>query len=74
MNSLVLRVNLAVLILVTGIIAVNGQKGVEDGSKYGHGEDSVYTGSKTAEAEYYMGAFTPLAIAYGMAIDDGFIS
>ncbi len=43
-------------------------------ARYGHDEKSVYTGSKTAEAEYYMGAFTPLAIAYGMAVDDGFIS
>lgn len=34
-------VNLAVLILFTGIISVSGQKGVEDGSKYGHGEDSI---------------------------------
>ena len=43
-------------------------------ARYGHDEDSVITGSKTAEAEYYMGAVTPLSVAYGMAIEDGFIT
>lgn len=42
-------------------------------SKYGHAHDHYYSGSKTAEAEYYMGAVTPLAIAYGMALEDGVI-
>jgi tetratricopeptide (TPR) repeat protein len=41
MDSLVLKVNLIVLIVLTGLLSVNGQKGVEDGSKYGHGEDSI---------------------------------
>jgi len=43
-------------------------------ARYGHDEDSVIAGSKTAEAEYYMGAITPLSVAYGMAIEDGFIT
>ncbi len=42
-------------------------------AKYGHGFDSYYSGSKTAEAEYYIGSITPLAIAYGMALEDGVI-
>ena len=41
MNSIVLRVNLTVLTLLAGLLSVQGQKGVEDGSKYGHGEDSI---------------------------------
>jgi len=42
-------------------------------AKYGHGPDDQYSGSKTAEAEYYMGMPTPLSIAYGMATEDGVI-
>lgn len=42
-------------------------------ARHGHDENSVFTGSKTAEAEYYMGAMTPLSIAYGMAVEDGFV-
>jgi hypothetical protein len=42
-------------------------------SRYGHGPDDYYVGSKTAAAEYYLGQQTPLSIAYGLAIEDGFI-
>jgi hypothetical protein len=42
-------------------------------AKYGHGHDEYYSGSKTAQAEYYTGAITPLAVAYGMALEDGII-
>jgi hypothetical protein len=42
-------------------------------AKYGHGHEQYYSGSKTAEAEYYLGAITPLAVAYGMALDDGIV-
>jgi hypothetical protein len=42
-------------------------------AKYGHGHDDYYNGSKTAQAEYYTGAITPLAVAYGMALEDGII-
>jgi hypothetical protein len=42
-------------------------------SRYGHEVDDYYVGSKTAEAEYYLGQQTPLSIAYGLAIEDGFI-
>lgn len=41
MNGLVWRVFLVVLTLITGLLSINGQMGVEDGSKYGHGEDSL---------------------------------
>lgn len=39
----------------------------------GHGKDDYLTGSKTAEAEYYLGQKTPLAIAYGLAYEQGFL-
>jgi hypothetical protein len=42
-------------------------------ARYGHDPGSVYSGSKTAEAEYMIGAVTPLSVAYGMAMEDGFI-
>ncbi len=42
-------------------------------ARYGHTEDSIYRGSKTAEAEYFLGQMTPLSVAYGMAVEDGFI-
>ncbi len=42
-------------------------------AKYGHGHDDKYSGSKTAEAEYYLGTMTPLAIAFAMALEDGII-
>ena len=42
-------------------------------ARYGHEQDEFYVGSKTAEAEYYLGQQTPLSIAYGLAIEDGFI-
>lgn len=41
--------------------------------RYGHDEDNIYKGSKTAEAEYFLGQNTPLALAYGIATEDGFI-
>jgi len=37
-----------------------------------NGEDYI-SGSKTAEAEYYLGQTTPLACAYSLALEDGFI-
>ena len=42
-------------------------------SRYGHGNDDYYLGSKTAEAEYYLGQYTPLSVAYAIAYEDGFI-
>jgi hypothetical protein len=43
-------------------------------ARYGHTFQYEHRGSKTAEAEYYMGVITPLSTAYGIAIEDGFIS
>ncbi len=42
-------------------------------AKYGHGFEQYYSGSKTAHAEYALGAVTPLAIAYSFALDEGVI-
>lgn len=42
-------------------------------ARYGHERDSYYYGSKTAEAEYFLGQGTPLSFAYGLAVEDGFI-
>ena len=43
-------------------------------ARYGHKEDDYYVGSKSAAAEYYLGQQTPLSLAYGLAIEDGFIA
>ncbi|MHA1972884.1 MAG: hypothetical protein ACTSW1_07820 [Candidatus Hodarchaeales archaeon] len=43
-------------------------------SKHGHGEKEIEMGSRTAEAEYQLGIVSPLAVAYGMAIQDGIIT
>jgi hypothetical protein len=42
-------------------------------ARYGHGSDDFISGSKTAQAEYYLGQQTPLSMAYGIAIEDGYI-
>jgi len=42
-------------------------------ARYGHIYENYFSGTKTAEAEYYLGQFTPLSVAYGMAISDGII-
>ena len=42
-------------------------------AKYGHSDQSYFQGSKTAKVEYKLGKLTPLSIAYGMAIQDGYI-
>jgi len=43
-------------------------------ARYGHYAHNLYEGTRTAESEYFLGMFTPLSVAYGMAIEDGFIS
>ncbi len=43
-------------------------------ARYGHAPECEHRGSRTAEAEYYLGSITPLSVAYGIAIEDGFIS
>jgi hypothetical protein len=42
-------------------------------ARNGHDENSYEKGSKTAEAEYFMGMMTPLSIAYSFALEDGII-
>lgn len=43
-------------------------------ARYGHSIDNIYSGSKVAAAEYFMGTTTPLSVAFGLAVDDGFIA
>ena len=43
-------------------------------ARYGHTSDSYFQGSKTAKVEYKSGQTTPLAIAYSMALQDGYIN
>ena len=42
-------------------------------SRYGHLEENYLSGSKTAEAEYFLGEMTPLSVAYGLAVEDNII-
>lgn len=41
--------------------------------KYSHLDADRVSGIKAAEAEYYLGAHTPLSVAYAVAIDEGII-
>jgi hypothetical protein len=43
-------------------------------ARYGHVEENCYTGSAEARAEYNLGVMTPLSVAYGMAVHDGYIN
>lgn len=43
-------------------------------ARFGHDYNSFIKGSKVASKEYFMGAMTPLSIAFQLAIDDGYIS
>ena len=42
-------------------------------ARYGSDRSSYFKGSKTAKVEYRTGQHTPLAMAYGMAREDGYI-
>lgn len=42
-------------------------------ARYGHMIDNVYSGAKVAAAEYFTGVMTPLSVAFGMAVEAGFI-
>ena len=42
-------------------------------ARYGHDIDNIYTGTRAAASEYFTGAYTPLSVAFGMAVEDGFI-
>jgi hypothetical protein len=41
--------------------------------KYSHLDEDRISGCRTAEAEYYLGAHTPLSVAYAVALDEGII-
>ena len=43
-------------------------------ARYGHDEASFDKGAKEPAAEYMMGKMTPLSIAYGFAVDEGYIA
>lgn len=43
-------------------------------ARYGHLYENHLTGSGNARSEYYLGIMTPLAVAYGMAVHDGYIN
>jgi len=43
-------------------------------ARYGDSEESHVTGSGNARSEYYLGMMTPLSVAYGMAVHDGYIN
>lgn len=40
---------------------------------FGHEKDNITSGSKTAEAEYYLGQLTPLSVTYALAKEQGFL-
>ena len=42
-------------------------------ARFGNKPDDFVIGSKTAAAEYYLGQCTPLSMAFGIAIEEGFI-
>ena len=43
-------------------------------ARYGHIIDNCYSGAKVAAAEYFQGIMSPLSVAFGMAVEDGFIA
>ena len=43
-------------------------------ARYGHDDELFDKGAKEPAAEYMMGMMTPLSIAYGFAVDEGYIS
>jgi hypothetical protein len=42
-------------------------------ARYGHDYNSFLKGAHSAAKEYFIGAMTPLSIAFGIAVEDGFI-
>ena len=43
-------------------------------ARFGHLSNSFITGSEEAKSEYNLGIISPLSIAYGMAVNDGYIN
>jgi len=43
-------------------------------ARYGHSDENCFTGAAEARSEYHLGMMTPLSIAYGMAIHDGYVN
>ncbi len=42
-------------------------------ARYGHQDESIIKGSKTAAADYFTGKYTPLSLAYHIAHEDGVV-
>lgn len=53
--------------------AFDGSKNLMFVCKYSHLDNDRISGCKSAEAEYYLGAHTPLSVAYAIALDEGII-
>jgi hypothetical protein len=43
-------------------------------ARYGHTQECIFKGSKSAAADYMLGKQTPLSVAFGMAVEEGFVS
>ena len=43
-------------------------------ARFGHLYENHLTGSGDARSQYYLGVMTPLSVAYGMAVHDGYIN
>jgi hypothetical protein len=43
-------------------------------ARYGHIKENCFTGAAEARAEYNLGVMSPLSVAYGMAVYDGYIN
>jgi hypothetical protein len=42
-------------------------------ARYGHTQECIFKGSKSAAAEYMLGKQTPLSVAFELAVEEGFI-
>lgn len=43
-------------------------------ARYGHNQECVFRGSKSAAADYMLGKQTPLSVAFELAVEEGFVS
>lgn len=43
-------------------------------ARYGHTQECIFKGSKSAAADYMMGKMTPLSVAFELAVEEGFVS
>lgn len=43
-------------------------------ARYGHTQECIFKGSKSAAADYMLGKQTPLSVAFELAVEEGFVS